>query len=512
MKKWLFRIVLLLLSVLSGVLFWAWRNGRDRFPGYSVQINHQPGAASQLRAGFAARKVTPTLPDTWIDVNKNAQFDPEAGDTWTDGNANGRFDGYWLAGFQNRRPAQSVHDDIWARAMVIDDGDQRVAIVMLDIIGFGHDNVIRVRQRIPLSDSITYATIGSTHVHAAPDMLGIWGGDDYESGLNPAWSAYVIEQASAAIHDATTNMRPAYLVAATDPLGAANMVADTRKPEVLDPALHAIQAIDSQADTTLGMLVVWGNHPETTWNGNLAITSDFPHYVREYLEKGDSTSSKMGTVVYASGAIGGLMTTHPDLPILDAASGKSLIQPSFEKAQAQGLILSELVRASLEKGDTIRQASWGVYARTFDVPLDNTLFKIGVALNIFDRGYTKFGYLRTEAALLTLGSISILAVPGEIYPEIIHGGVEQPPGADFAISPVETPPLLPQMPGQRKIVMGLMNDEIGYIIPQSEWDTEPPYLYGATEQLYGEINSCGPLTAPLVYKQLVELCQQAAKK
>ncbi len=72
------------------------------------------------------------------------------------------------------------------------------------------------------------------------------------------------------------------------------------------------------------------------------------------------------------------------------------------------------------------------------------------------------------------------------------------------------PPLRALMPGRVKFVFGLANDEIGYIIPKSEWDRKPPYLYGAKHGVYGEINSVGPETAPRLHGALRELCQQAS--
>jgi hypothetical protein len=51
------------------------------------------------------------------------------GDTYTDKNGNGQFDAVWLAGFQNNRPASGVHDDLWARTMILDDGSTRIALV-----------------------------------------------------------------------------------------------------------------------------------------------------------------------------------------------------------------------------------------------------------------------------------------------------------------------------------------------------------------------------------------------
>lgn len=46
-----------------------------------------------------------------------------------------------------------------------------------------------------------------------------------------------------------------------------------------------------------------------------------------------------------------------------------------------------------------------------------------------------------------------------------------------------------------RLLMGLANDEIGYIIPKRQWDEKPPFCYGLKKSQYGEINSLGPDTA-----------------
>jgi hypothetical protein len=120
--------------------------------------------------------------------------------------------------------------------------------------------------------------------------------------------------------------------------------------------------------------------------------------------------------------------------------------------------------------------------------------------------------LRTEVALVMIGDASIGCIPGEIYPEIVNGGIERSPGGDFAVEPVEIPPLRELMPGKTKFIFGLANDEIGYIIPKSEWDTKPPHLYGASKAPYGEINSVGPETAPTLHKAIRELCEIVSPK
>jgi hypothetical protein len=113
--------------------------------------------------------------------------------------------------------------------------------------------------------------------------------------------------------------------------------------------------------------------------------------------------------------------------------------------------------------------------------------------------------LRTEVAAFRIGPASFIAVPGEIYPEIVNGGIESPKGADFELEPLEVPPLREEMPGRFRFVIGQANDAIGYIIPKSEWDDEAPWIYGAEEETYGEIVSVGPETARRVHAAVREV-------
>ncbi len=142
--KWLKRIALALLLLALGAGIFLYTRFQDRFPGYKVDIKIGDSTPGRLQAGFAALKITPEVPDTWTDANGDARFVEEDGDTWQDGNGNGQFDPVWIAGFHNRRAANGINDDLWARAMIIDDGTTRLAIVALDAIGFGNDDVIRV--------------------------------------------------------------------------------------------------------------------------------------------------------------------------------------------------------------------------------------------------------------------------------------------------------------------------------------------------------------------------------
>jgi hypothetical protein len=114
--------------------------------------------------------------------------------------------------------------------------------------------------------------------------------------------------------------------------------------------------------------------------------------------------------------------------------------------------------------------------------------------------------IRTEVALLQLGELSVAAVPGEIYPELVLGKVQDPPdpGADFPDAPIE-PAVYQHLPGPHKMMVGLANDEIGYILPKRQWDEKPPFCYGRKKAQYGEGNSVGPEAGPILCRAIQEL-------
>jgi hypothetical protein len=170
--------------------------------------------------------------------------------------------------------------------MIVDDGSTRVAWVALDLIGFGADDVNEVKAQIPSSWGISYTFITSTHTHEGPDVVGMWGKSELRSGVNQDYLQKVKEKIVLSIGEAVARMRPATIVFAQDTAGAKSLVADYRKPEKLDYGLRLMHFRDTEADTTLGTLIQWANHPETLWAGNLEITSDFPHYLREAFENG----------------------------------------------------------------------------------------------------------------------------------------------------------------------------------------------------------------------------------
>lgn len=506
---------LVLLIMLLGLLLWCRSNLKDRHPGYKADLKIISKNVSLLNVGFAAIPITPEVPDRWIDKNSDAKYNPGDGDTFTDGNGNRIFDPLWIAGFGNSRAANGIHDDLWARTMVISDGKTKLAIVVLDAIGFMNDDIIDIRNLIPAEAGVTYAIISSTHTHEGSDLLGLWGESYFKSGINKKYMEFVKMQAVKSVITAVKNSKPARLVISEDLAGAIQLVKDTRKPEVFDSGLRIIRAIDKEDGTTLGTLVAWADHPETLWSKNLLITSDFPHYVRLGVEKGVFNGDCLlkagigGIAVYMNGAVGGLMTTHPSLAVKDLFTGQEFNEPTFEKAEAQGKQLALLALNSIENpSEIVDAAGISLIVRTLALPIENKIFKLATSLGILDRGTTGWMKMRSELAVFRIGPISFATIPGEVYPEIINGGVEAPEGQDYKITPVEVPGVRDMMKGKYKFVFGLTNDEIGYIIPKSQWDEKTPFTYNKKDAPYGEENSLGPETASLLHQNLKEMLKE----
>jgi hypothetical protein len=441
--------------------------------------------ASKLQAGFAEIDITPKLGDKPV----------------------------YMAGFGQNRKATGVHDPLKARAVVLKDGDSKLALVSIDVVGFFHPNVSHVRQQL---DGFTYVLVSSTHNHEGPDTLGLWGPNPFTSGVDPAYLKRVEEQIVKAVHDADATVQPvtARLGSARDP----DLLHDGREPYIKHDELVAIDFRD-KAGKPAGLIVQWNCHPETLSGKNKEISADFVGATVKYL-----VDAHHCPVVYLTGTVGGLMTSL-NVEVKDD-NGKSLADGTWEKTERYGQLVGKLADRALATAKPVELTPIHVRSRQFFMPLDNKLYLIARQLGVVERDaflWTGDMYkaepadpktrdkplcMRTEVAWLRLGDLDVAAIPGEIYPELVLDKVQDPPdpGADFPKAPIE-PAIYKQLRGPHRMLIGLANDEIGYIIPKRQWDVEPPFCYGRKKAQYGEENSVGPETAPLLceaFKQLVQ--------
>jgi hypothetical protein len=445
-----------------------------------------PAPPAGLEAGFAETDITPK-----VDGKKPV----------------------YIAGFGKNRPATGVNDPLLARAVVLAHGKQKIALVSVDLVGLFLGNVEKARARLP---GFTYVLVSSTHNHEGPDTLGLWGPGLLVSGVDPAYLTLVENQIVKAVQAADAARKP--VSARIGTARAPELLHDNRKPIVKHDELVALSFHEPKSKKHTGLVVQWNCHPECLGSRNTKISADHVGYTLKYLR-----DKYRCPVVYLSGTVGGLMTSL-NVPVKSKA-GKALEDGTFEKTKRYGELVGELAEKALKGAKNVRLTPIQVRQKTIYLPMVNRMYLVAQQVGVVDReGYTWEGdpykkgkmarkldakkkyAIQTEIGYLRLGELDVAAIPGEIYPELVLDKVVNPaePGADFPDAPIE-PAIYKQMPGPHRMLIGLANDEIGYIIPKRQWDEKPPYCYGLKRPQYGEQNSLGPDTAPLLCKAFAEL-------
>jgi hypothetical protein len=456
----------------------------------AVQSTSSP-MSDDLNVGFGEADITPDLQSTTI----------------------------YLAGFGHNRKATGILDPIKVRAVVFQSGRQKIAFACADLVGLFLPSVERVRKELPGFD---YVLVSSTHNHHGPDTMGLWGENPFKSGVEPNFLQYVERQIVSAVRAAERKiLRPVTVQIGV--VSAPELLNDTRPPIVKHDELVTLEFLDAKTEETVGLIVQWNCHPETLDSKNTKLSSDFVGPAVAALQK-----SRRCPVVYFSGAVGGMMTTIR-LDIRDP-QGQLLPHGSVEKTNRYGELLAAKALSSLESNQRLKLAPFEIRARSIVLPVENKLYLLGKRLGVLDRAMEHWTGdpnqpttasngkdeesvgVRTELAWLRLGDLEIAVIPGEIYPELMLGKVDDPadPGADFPDAPIE-PAIYAQLKSRYRMIVGLGNDELGYIIPKRQWDEKPPFTHGLTKAPYGEINSLGPGTAPILCEAFRKLVADGKK-
>ena len=429
-------------------------------------------AAADFTAGAAKRRITPAL-KPGVSV--------------------------WMAGFANGRAATGVHDDLWTRCLAMSAGGKPVVICAVDSIGLFFEDVKRVRDgaRAALGREVD-VIVASTHVHEAPDTMGLWGPQMGVSGIDEAYNQLVIDRTVEAIVESVSGMRPATARAAgVTPADVKRFFDDDRPPNLNDPEMLVL-AIDGRNGGRVATLVNWASHPEALGSKNTLLTADWPWaFVR------DVEQAAGGMAVFVNGAIGG-MQSPLGTALIDPKTGQPAPANTFRFAEIVGEYVARHVVDAAAAARPLAVDAIEYREAIVEVPVANQAYLMGSAAGVFKgrkpmsatkSTFTPVGYLRLASGKQAI--VEAALVPGELYPELSVGGIVRDGGADFPDAPEEKA-LKRLMTAPVRMLFGLANDEIGYIIPKAQWDEQPPFTFGAQKRWYGEVNSVGPEAAPLI--------------
>jgi hypothetical protein len=165
--------------------------------------------------------------------------------------------------------------------------------------------------------------------------------------------------------------------------------------------------------------------------------------------------------------------------------GMSHADGTFEYARIYGNAVADVMTKAVQVSEPVKLVPFAVAARPIAIPVENRMYRAARELGVLKRAGLSWNgdperitpmagnatageslAMETEVAYLRLGDLHIAGIPGELYPESVYGKVQNPvdPNADFPDAPME-PSIAQSMPGKKWLIIGLANDEIGYIIP-----------------------------------------------
>lgn len=370
----------------------------------------------------------------------------------------------FLAGFGNNRRAQSVHDDLFVRALAMQAGQTTSVLVALDLIGFVAPDVQDVIKTSEVSPEVSIV-IASTHTHHGPDTIGLWGPDDQTCGVDSQYMTEVKRNIAETILASLQERKPAFVKWTS--VHIPGLTKNARDPEIVDDELTLAQFTSD--GKPLVSLFDFPCHPEVLWEQNPYITSDYPGYLRSEVEKQTGAPC-----IFFAGALGGMMT--PDVK-----------DHSFEEAESMGKKLAEEGLKALSFVEDNQVSGFNVEKREVKARLTNILYKMAFERKLLTDVRDDRGYLHTEVNLIRLGDLWLACVPGELLPKL---GLQLKAWMKEAGAKVTG-------------VIGLANDEIGYILPAEDFKyPSNPFQPG---KHYEETNSIGREIGPRVLEGIKSL-------
>jgi hypothetical protein len=369
-------------------------------------------ALADFRAGIAVRVVTP---DPLLPVS---------------------------GGIGPSKPATKKEGELTVRALVLADGDSRVAIVSADFLGFPSALGNKARalvKDIPPENIL----IGATHTHSAPDCYGFPDGKG-GTGADLKYLDSVCARIGEAIKEALANSRPASLRITTGEAKgkiAYNYYAD----RLYDPRCHVIQAVGADGKP-FATLVNYAVHPEVIGSSQGICSPDLvgPLYDR-LQEKGG------GTGIFMNSAQGGMVTADNRLP-----GGKE--SRTWEECIRIGQLLADEALRLVEKAPEQKSPKMLCDARTISFPVDSPQLRAVMASSPLGLGTKDTAKVSTQLNLINLGTAQILTIPGEALPNI-----------GFYLKR--------NMRGEHNLLFGLTNDAFGYILTRVDWSSFKVYDY-----------------------------------
>ena len=414
---------------------------------------------------------------------------------------------YFIAGYDSNNPATGVLDDMYARAVYLDDNTGSGGVVMcaVDAVGISRKDINKIRKKVIKSGKIPNLksiNVCATHSHSAIDTQGLWGEKIYKCGRNEDFMESLHEHTAKAIIEAYENRADGklfYSVKKTEDLQF-----DCRTPDTYDPNLTKIrfESFDGQKNICI---VNFASHAELLGDLSKSVSADFPAYLIKEVEENNSNCD----AVFFNGAIGGMISAKEIKKVYRNEIDCEAYTKQFGKTLGE-TVNSLTDETELAPRINIKSVPVKISASNFVLILAR-LMKV-LNNDIARSNNRKEAFIHSEVGYLELGErdIGMFLIPGELFPELYTGeflteeNSATATKADYKI-------LKNQGKAKHNFVVGLCNDELGYILPENDFilNERMPYINSAKDRFdrnhYEETNSTGPKTAATLLDNMASL-------
>lgn len=361
--------------------------------------------------------------------------------------------------------------DLFVRAMVLEKGTTRVAIVGIDNLGWPANLGDKSRDLIK-GVSPENVLIGVTHTHSAPDAYG-FPNEKGEILADFEYLNWCVQQIADAVNEAVEKLEPAVLKIAVGE-AEGKIAYNYYAPRLYDPRCGVIQALGTSGDNegkVISTLVNYAIHPEVIGPGRGILSPDIcgPLYDRIEEKAG-------GIAIFMNSAQGGMVTADNRRPNNEEAN-------DYEECTRIGELLADQALSIVEDAEIQKNPNLFCVSKTIELPIDSELMRM-----IFDNSPMKKnlsnGYnINTSVNLLNIGTAQVLTIPGEALPNIGYY-------------------LKRNMHTKDPFLFGLTNDALGYIISKEDYNSFERYEYICETSL-------GEMTGEIFIQEALMLIQES---
>ncbi|MBS1852407.1 MAG: hypothetical protein JST79_15990 [Acidobacteria bacterium] len=187
-----------------------------------------------------------------------------------------------------------VHDELYARALVLGDGKQSIAIVSLDLIGMDFSLSDDIRDAIRSLTGIAVVLVHCTHNHSAPFTIP-WSvlGSRWLAGPGKLWRNGLVTKLAELVAQAQEKSGPVGLRAARAPvkIGSNRRLSTDQgtvmKPNPAGPIVPWVDVlrVDRSDGSPLAVLFSHAAHPVIIHGASRLISAEFPGFAVRKLQE-----------------------------------------------------------------------------------------------------------------------------------------------------------------------------------------------------------------------------------